>query len=275
MSTVSFSSSETLSSSEHDWDEESSCSDGGDFADHECLSNKSSQGSIYIDSESEDITSEDREYAVEKIAASFTFMAENQAQQRIHRPAQQHANLIWEDPTISETPWTDEKHSLYLNSIEEAFIKRLYERGHFRYSCKRWAAERITTSVSSKGLYEPSNLFPEEKSTKAQMRCNYEEIQNRTKRSRLDRICIKQGQREEFIKLDLSGRVNNCKYLKEPAGKGSEETEHVPNKYSPKIQMKYCEHTYKHDQGRNTEISERYMQKDQVVPSMENTSRSS
>jgi hypothetical protein len=63
---------------------------------------------------------------------------------------------VWEDPTRSETPWTDEKQSLYLNSIEEAFVKRMYERGQFIYSCKRWDSESKTasTSVRSKGLYE-------------------------------------------------------------------------------------------------------------------------
>ncbi|XP_059075202.1 uncharacterized protein LOC131052262 [Cryptomeria japonica] len=48
----------------------------------------------------------------------------------------QHANLLLEAPT-SESSWTNEKHSLHLNSMEEAFVSRLYT-----YPCKRWRADR-------------------------------------------------------------------------------------------------------------------------------------
>ena len=62
---------------------------------------------------------------------------------------------MWEDPTIIlDISCTDEKHNLYLNSIEEDFIKRLYEQGRYIYSCKRQEAEWITTYVLSKGLHE-------------------------------------------------------------------------------------------------------------------------
>ena len=94
MSTVSFSSSATLSSFEH---EEISSNDGDDFAAYEDLSSKSSQGSIDMDCESESTICNNDENAVDKIAASFTGPAcgaENQAQRKIHHQPQQHANLV-------------------------------------------------------------------------------------------------------------------------------------------------------------------------------------
>lgn len=280
MSTVSFSSSQTYKlydSSESD--EEGSCSDGGDNAGYEYMSSKCSRGSIDFDLESEAAMSENDECMDAKISSSFRFMAgaaDRQAQQAIHRQPQQHANMVWADPTISESSWTDEKHSLYLNSIEEAFVKSLHERGgHYTYSSKRWEAERITPCVSSKGLYEDVHsgvpcdyrpfLFPEENGAESQRRCSHEDIQNRTKRSRLEDICIKQlGLQEKY----MNGKADNCQSEKEPIGE--ETTERGT------IQMQCFKDTSKHDHGgQDTETSERYMQEDQVVPSTENTSKSS
>lgn len=284
MSTVSYSNSQTIPASEYESDEEGR----GNFAGYKYPTSKSSQGSIDVDSESEATMSEDDECVVNKVSASFTFKAgaaQNQAQQRIQRQPQQHVNLVWENSAVSETSWTDEKHSLYLKSIEEIFVQSLYERGQYIYSCKRWESGRITTSVSGKSLYEdvepgiscdwqPFNLFPDEE-TKAQIRCNDEEIQSRRKRFRFESIWIKQGHQKVDINGDLSGRVNNCKSSKEPACKGYAETGDVPNEYTLKIQMGRFKDTYKLDHATNKEISERDVQEDQVVPSLENISPTS
>ncbi|GLJ07362.1 hypothetical protein SUGI_0065330 [Cryptomeria japonica] len=63
-----------------------------------------------------------------------TSMKQKNEQPGIHS---QHANLLLEDPTSSESSWTNEKHSLHLNSMEDAFVSRLYT-----YPCKRWRADR-------------------------------------------------------------------------------------------------------------------------------------
>jgi len=292
MSTVSLSSSQTFRPCDSsECDEEGSCSDGGDIAGYEYLSNKCS---IDFDLESEAAMSENDECVGAEISPSFRFMAgaadrraqqgiHRRAQQGIHRRAQQYANMFLADPTTSESSWTDEKHSLYLNSIEEAFVKRLHERGHYSYSCKRWEAERMIPCVSGKGLYEDVEsgfsydyqpfLFPEENGTETQRRCSHEDVQNRRKQSRMEDIYIKQlGLQEE----DINEKGNNCQSEKQPLGEGSTERGDESNESSPKIQMQCFKDTSKHDHGgRDTETSERYMQEDQVVPSMENTSEGS
>jgi hypothetical protein len=109
--------------------------------------------------------------------------------------------MVLADPTMSESSRVDEKHSFYLNSIKEAFVKSLHERGHYTYSSKRWEAERMISCVSGKGLYEDVEsgiscdyhpfMFPEDNGTETQRRCNHEDVQNRTKQSRMEDIYIK------------------------------------------------------------------------------------
>lgn len=282
MSTVSFSSSQIFrpyDSSE--CDEEGSCSDGGDIAGCEYLSSKCS-GSIDFDLESEAAMSESDECVDAKISASFIFRAgaaDCQAQKGVHRQHQQHANLVWADPSVSESSWTDEKHSLYLNSIEEAFVRSLHERGHYTHSCERRETQRIIPCMSDKGLYRDEEveseiscdyqpiLSSEENGAETPF-CNHDDIQNRTKRSRLEDICIKQsGLQEE----DMNGKANNC--LKDPLGEETTEEGALSNESSPEIRMQCFKDTSKHGhEGRHTETSEPYTQEDQVVPSMENFS---
>lgn len=277
MSTVSFSSSQTFRAYDSsECDEEGFSSDGADITGCEYLSSKCS-GSIDFDLESEAAMSGNDECLDAKISPSFRFRAgaaDCQAQRGIHRQPQQHANLVWADPTISESSWTDEKHSLYLNAIEEAFVKSLHERGHYTYSCKRREAERIIPCMSDKGLYDEDVeseisseyqpiLFPGENGAETQRRCNHEDIQNCTKRSRL-------GLQEE----DMNGKENNC--LKDPVGEETTGGGALSNESSSKIRIQYFKDSSKHDhEGRDTETSEPYMLEDQVVPSMGNFSKSS
>lgn len=287
MSTVSFNSSQTFGPCDSsECDEEGSCSDGGDFAGSEYVSSKCSRGSIDFDTESEAAMSESDDCGDAKISPLFRFMADTsdrQAQRWIHHQPQQDAKMVSADPTTSESSWTDEKHSLYLNSIEEAFVKSLHERGHYTYACNKWEAVGITTCMPGKGLHEDVEsgiscdyqpfLFPGENGAEAQRHCNHEDIQNHTKRSRLEGRYIKQlGLQEE----DMNGKANHYQSNKEPFGERTTERGDVSNESSPKIQIQCSIDTSKHDHGgRDTETSERYFQEDQVVPSMENTSWSS
>lgn len=290
MSTVSFSSSQIFRPCDSsECDEEGSCSDGGDIAGCEYLSSKCS-GSIDFDQESEAAMSESDECVDAKISASFRFRAgaaDCQAQKGVHRQPQQHANLVWADPSVSESSWTDEKHSLYLNSIEEAFVRSLHERGHYTHSCERRKTQRIIPCMSDKGLYRDEEveseiscdyqpiLSPEENGAETQRCCNHEDIQNRTKRSRLEDTCIKQSGLQEDMNAHqtyiTSGKANNC--LKDPLGEETTEEGALSNESSPEIRMQCFKDTSEHGhEGRHTETSEPYMQEDQVVPSMENFS---
>ncbi|KAH9312534.1 hypothetical protein KI387_027569, partial [Taxus chinensis] len=107
---------------------------------------------------------------------------------------------VLEDPISSKKSWTDEKHNLYLNSMEEAFISRFYEHGYYTYPSKRLQADRVEAgSVFSKDLNEEvesgfSNdwetfAFPEESQSESEMPRICADVQNHFKKWRMKDKC--------------------------------------------------------------------------------------
>ncbi|GLJ07365.1 hypothetical protein SUGI_0065370 [Cryptomeria japonica] len=126
-------------------------------------------------------------------------MTQNNEQPAIHS---QHANLLIEDPTSSESSWTNEKHSFYINSMEEAFVSSLYQHANYAHPCKRWQADRgEITSVFSLDLNEEVESgfsnghvlfgFAEESQSESEPEkpSLYHDVQNNSKKDGLEEIC--------------------------------------------------------------------------------------
>ncbi|GLJ07366.1 hypothetical protein SUGI_0065390 [Cryptomeria japonica] len=155
----------------------------------------------------------------------------------------QHANLLIEDPTSSESSWTNEKHSFYINSKEEAFVSSLYQQGGYKYPCKRWRADRgEITSVFSldfdkeveSGLSNGHVLigFAEEIQSESEPEKPrlYHDVQKHSKKCGLKEIS---SSNDTFQEQDRNGRRNKRK-LQDPERETTDEFEEVQSKYNDK-----------------------------------------
>ncbi|GLJ07357.1 hypothetical protein SUGI_0065100 [Cryptomeria japonica] len=97
----------------------------------------------------------------------------------------QHANLLLEDPTLSESSWTDEKHSLYIKYMQEAFVSEV-EFGQVLFG------------------------FPEERQRESEPEkpSLYHDVQNHSKKCGLKEIC---SSNDTFREHDRNGRRNKRK----------------------------------------------------------------
>ncbi|GLJ07364.1 hypothetical protein SUGI_0065350 [Cryptomeria japonica] len=129
----------------------------------------------------------------------------------------QHANLLLEDPTLWESSWTDENHSLYIKYIEDAFVSVLYQKGNYTYPCKRWQAYRgEIASVFGLDLNEEVEFgqvlfgFPEEsqRESEPEKPSLYHDVQNHSKKYGLKEICSSNDTSRE---QDRNGRRNKRK----------------------------------------------------------------
>ncbi|KAH9312497.1 hypothetical protein KI387_027532 [Taxus chinensis] len=230
-----------------------------------------------MDSE-EEIMSESEEYGFENSSGeSFTSLqctGDSQTMTQIYeQPLNhllRHGNLVLEDPTSSEKSWTDEKHSLYLNSIEEAFVSSLYH-GYYTYPCKRLQADRgVAVSVFSTDLNEEvESAYTEDSQSESETPPN---VQNDSKKGRLKDI---RCSNEAFQERDINERRKKRKLQQEIAVPDRGEIRHVMEEVSS------AKHNHEHrGQGRFTRDrngSENLIKtfsnsEDQVVPYMDDTS---
>ncbi|RWR92560.1 hypothetical protein CKAN_02177600 [Cinnamomum micranthum f. kanehirae] len=68
-----------------------------------------------------------------------------------------------ETASLQTSEWTDEKHSLYLNSIEASFVKQMHNHEHHMMDLRRWLLRKQNVlqsySKSSNGNDQPSGQF--------------------------------------------------------------------------------------------------------------------
>ncbi|XP_057842872.2 uncharacterized protein LOC131052263 isoform X2 [Cryptomeria japonica] len=209
-------------------------------------------------------------------------MTQKNEQPGIHS---QHTNLLIEDPTSSESSWTNEKHSFYINSMEEAFVSSLYQHGSHTYPCTRWQADRgEITSVFSLDFDEEVESgfsnghvligFAEESQSEGEPEkpSLYHDVQNNSKKCGLEEMC---SSNDTFQEHDRNGRRNKRK-LQHPKREITDVFEEVQSKYND-------EHARNFYAGRNrltedTTVSETSVktlsdnQEDQVIPFMDETS---
>ncbi|GLJ07363.1 hypothetical protein SUGI_0065340 [Cryptomeria japonica] len=139
-----------------------------------------------------------------------TSMEQKNEQPGIHS---QHANLLLEDTTSSESPWTNEKHSLHLNSMEEAFVSRLYT-----YPLN----EEVESGFSNgQELFGFAESEPEKPSL-------YHDVQNNSKECGLKEKC---SSNDTIQENDRNGRRKKRK-LQHPNREITDVFEEVQSKYN-------------------------------------------
>ncbi|GLJ07367.1 hypothetical protein SUGI_0065430 [Cryptomeria japonica] len=112
-------------------------------------------------------------------------------------------NCCWRIPHHQKSSWTNEKHSLYINSMEEVFVSGLYQEGDHTYPCKRWQAYRGEKIASVFGLDLNEEVesgfsngqvllgFPEQSQSegKPEKPSLYHDVQNNSIKCGLEEIC--------------------------------------------------------------------------------------
>ncbi|GLJ07752.1 hypothetical protein SUGI_0073600 [Cryptomeria japonica] len=193
-----------------------------------------------------------------------------------------HANLLLEDPTSSETSWTNEKHSLYLNSIEDAFVSSLYQQGYYTYPCKRWQADRgeISSALSLDSNEEVESGFsdgpfvfgfPEESQSESEMPRIRRHAQNHSKRCRFKKMV---GSNDRVQESNRNEKRNKRKFQHEVSDPGKQIThvwEVLQSRHNDQTASNFCgQHQLTQNRILSGTITNN--QEDQVVPSIDEKS---
>lgn len=155
---------------------------------------------------------------------SFLCSADGKPIQKIYRhPAQ----IFLRDGSMtsasSHTSWTDEKHSLYLNYIEDAFVSSLYDRGYYTNSGKRWQADRreISSVNIRNSTEEVESLYTSREESQSE---SADESQRKTKKRKSEHgfkgsVPEPQSSKHDSATSKYRGQITENRQISEPSAK--------------------------------------------------------